>query len=254
MDVQRIISGGLQEAFGRVVKGQEAVDVAQLSLTAAWTEAVVDALLGQEALPAGIALSLRLPAEIELAFVFECLQGGDEFLPEHRGEGGDGKQEVLRGAHEGAAIILEHTAGDDAAHVGMVIHRLAPGMQDHDDSELAVPAVPGKGLQGLGGNAKQQAVEDLRVLARQGQQDVREGKDEVEVLDRQQLQLAGIDPGTALAAAALGAVAVAAGVVADLDVAAVLALIDMSAQGRGAALLDGCGSFRTTRSDRETKA
>jgi len=47
MDAERVISGGLQEAFGWVVKGQQVVDGAQLSLVTLGTEAGVDALLGQ---------------------------------------------------------------------------------------------------------------------------------------------------------------------------------------------------------------
>jgi hypothetical protein len=61
----------------------------------------------------------------------------------------------------------------------------------------------------------------------------------VEVLDRQQLQLSGIDPGTALTAAALGAVAVATGAVADLDVAAALAFVHVSTQGGSTAFFNG---------------
>jgi len=61
----------------------------------------------------------------------------------------------------------------------------------------------------------------------------------VEVLDRQHLQLARIDPGAALRGAAFGAVAVAAGVVADLAIVAVVAFVDVCAECAGAAGLDG---------------
>jgi hypothetical protein len=35
------------------------------------------------------------------------------------------KQEVLRGAHEGAAVVLEHPTGDDAVDMGVVVAGLA---------------------------------------------------------------------------------------------------------------------------------
>jgi hypothetical protein len=96
----------------------------------------------------------------------------------------------------------------------------------------------GKGLEGLGGDREQQAVDEVGVVAGQGDQAVWQGEDDVEVLDRQQLALAGIDPRGTLAATALGAVAVAAGVVADRAVTTVVAFFDVSTEGRGAAFLD----------------
>ena len=96
-----------------------------------------------------------------------------------------------------------------------------------------------EGLQGLRGDAKQQVVDQQPVVADQRQQRLGQREDDVEVLDRQQLQGALIDPGTALAGAAFRAVAVAAGVVAVLLVAAVVAFVDMATQFLGPALGDG---------------
>jgi len=87
---------------------------------------------------------------------------------------------------------------------------LAPGVQHHDDAEAGVPAVAGEGLQGLGGALEQQIVDEHRVLTRQRQQGVGQGEDDVEVLDRQQFQLPGVDPGATLAGSAFGAMAIPA--------------------------------------------
>jgi len=45
-------------------------------------------------------------------------------------------------------------------------------MEDQDDAKLAVPSVLSKALQSLGGNAKQQAMDDFRVVACHGHQGV----------------------------------------------------------------------------------
>ena len=66
----------------------------------------------------------------------------------------------------------------------------------------------------------------------------RQGEDDVEVSDRQQVGLALGQPGARGGALALGAVPVAAAVIGDPPVAAVLAGLDMTAQGGRAAMLD----------------
>jgi hypothetical protein len=112
-------------------------------------------------------------------------------------------------------------------------------VQHADNAEVGVPEFVGKGLQGFGGTAHEDGVDLGIAVLHQAVEVFGQGEDEVEVLDGQQLQLAVIDPGGALGCAAFGAVAVAAGVVADLHVAAVVALIDMAAERGGAAGLDG---------------
>jgi len=66
-----------------------------------------------------------------------------------------------------------------------------------------------------------------------------QGEDYVEVLNRQELLLARLDPAQLLQTLALGTVAVAAGVVADLQVVTPITLVDVTAQGSRATLFDG---------------
>jgi hypothetical protein len=66
----------------------------------------------------------------------------------------------------------------------------------------------------------------------------RQGEDQVEVPDRQQIGLAGGEPILRRRALALGAMPVAARVVGDPAVAAVLAALDMTAEDGRAAVLD----------------
>ena len=64
-------------------------------------------------------------------------------------------------------------------------------------------------------------------------------EDDVEIADRQQIGLAGREPILRRRALALGAMAVAARVVGDAAVAAILAALDMPAERGRAAVLDG---------------
>ena len=93
-----------------------------------------------------------------------------------------------------------------------------------------------KGLQGLGGNAKQEVVDQQAVVAGQRQQGFGKRKDDVEVLDGQQVAGAFFDPGAALAGAAFRAVTVAAGVVADFLMAALVAFFKVTPEFLGPAV------------------
>jgi hypothetical protein len=85
---------------------------------------------------------------------------------------------------------------------------------------------------------KEDAVHDAFVLECQGTNCFGQGKHHVKIGDRQQLGLSRIQPGCAGCRLTLWTVAVAAGVVLDPLVSAVVAALHMSAQGRGAATDD----------------
>ena len=90
----------------------------------------------------------------------------------------------------------------------------------------------------LGRRPEQQVVDGGLVVERDVGDLGRQREDDVEVSDRQQVGLALGQPGARGGALALGAVPVAAAVVGDPPVAAVLAGLDMTAEGRRAAMLD----------------
>jgi hypothetical protein len=99
----------------------------------------------------------------------------------------------------------------------------------------ARPAVRASAEQRLGRGAEQEVVDHLVLVG--GRRDLgRQGKDRVEVADRRQIGLAGGEPILRRRALALGAMAVAARVVRDPAVAAILAALDMAAEcGSGSA-------------------
>ena len=87
--------------------------------------------------------------------------------------------------------------------------------------------------------AEQNAVDLARILQCQATDLLWQRKYNVEILDRQQLLLAAGEPAGTLGVLTLRAMPVAAGVVADAEMRALAALLDMAAEGGGAADLDG---------------
>ena len=75
----------------------------------------------------------------------------------------------------------------------------------------------------------------MLVLQCQWRDQLRQGEDHMEVLDRQQLSGALLEPPRSGAAMALGAMAIAARAVRDLSVAALIALVEVTAERRRAA-------------------
>ena len=106
------------------------------------------------------------------------------------------------------------------------------------DARPEMMGVGGDGEHGLGGHPEQQVVNHRLVM----ESDVGDlggyGEDHVEVADRQQVCLACGEPFTRRCPLTLGTMAVAAAVVRDAAVAAVLAALDMAAERGRAAGLD----------------
>src|SRR5580704_2400890 len=129
------------------------------------------------------------------------------------------------------------SGGDDTMHVGMMLQLLVPGVQDAEEADLSakVLAVCGDFDQGLGGEAKQQAVDDFLVLQSQWGQFVWECEDDVGIGRSQQFGAARIEPAVARFALTLRTMPVAARIIRGGAVAAPRARIDMAAQRGGAA-------------------
>ena len=94
--------------------------------------------------------------------------------------------------------------------------------------------VGGDGGQRLGGGPEQEVVDGGLVLERDGADRRRQGEHDVIIGNRQQLRLAVFEPSSRRGRLALRAVAIAAGIVGDPFVRAVLAALDVSAE-RGCA-------------------
>ena len=120
--------------------------------------------------------------------------------------------------------------------------RRAPGVQHADkaDPGAEVLGVPGDGDQGLGGGLEQDAVDHRLVVVGDVGDRRRQGEDDVVILHRQEFSLARGQPVLGRRALTLRAVAVAAGIVGDVGMAALLAGRHVAAERRRAAGATGC--------------
>ena len=119
--------------------------------------------------------------------------------------------------------------------------RLAPGVEDGEEADLGaeVARVGGDRAERFGDRPEEETVDDGLVLDGDLGDRRRDGEDDVEVLGGQQVRPAPFEPRGAGQRLTGRAVAVATGVVPDAAMAATVALLDMAAEGGGAALLDG---------------
>ncbi len=154
--------------------------------------------------------------------------------PEDMAQYPSGQQEALSfRAYPARAVQSDAAAGNDAMQVRVMPEGLSPGVQ-HGKKPVTgrQPRFP-EIEQRLGRCAKQNAVDDTRVLKRQGSELMRQRKDNVEVGDRQQLAHSFIEPLDTRGGLALRTMPIATRVVGHFAVAALVALIYMAAQGLG---------------------
>ena len=118
---------------------------------------------------------------------------------------------------------------------------LSPGVQDGDQPDLGaeMPGIGSDDAQRLGGGGEQDAIDDGLIVESDLGDRRRHREDDVEVRHRQQLGLSVGQPLGTRQCRALRAVPVAAGIVGDAELAAVVALFDMTAQRCRAAGFDG---------------
>ena len=118
---------------------------------------------------------------------------------------------------------------------------LSPGVQDGDETDPCAQAfgIGGDLVERLCDGVKQHAVHDSLVGQGQRVECIGQGENNMEVLDGKQFFGAVRHPLRAGNALTLGTVPVAAGVVGDAPVLALVARFDVTTQGRGAAGDDG---------------
>jgi len=89
------------------------------------------------------------------------------------------------------AVLGESSARDEAMDMRMVLEGLAPGVQHgkHADLRTEVLGISGDRAESLRGCPEQDVIDELLVLECDARQLVRDGEDNVEVLDGQDLSL-----------------------------------------------------------------
>ncbi len=164
-----------------------------------------------------------LAEEPQLPVLMQALQFFQEAPPEQPRQHAHRQEEPRSAGHPGLAVRGQAAARHDAVHMRVMRQRRAPGVQDQRgaDARAQVLGIGGDGLQDLGRHIEQQPIDRGLVLQRDVCDRCRQREDHVEILDRQQIGLAGIEPALGRTALALRAVPVATGVVGDLVSAAV---------------------------------
>jgi hypothetical protein len=181
----------------------------------------------------------EIAEELQLAFVERRLQALQEQTPIQSRQNTDGEEEVGP-AVDPASVGREAAARHNAVGMRMMRQGLAPGVENGDHTGLGAEVlwIGADDADRLGRGLEQNVIHDRLVLKGDGGDGGRHGEDDMEIGDRQQVGLTICKPLGARQALALWTVPVAAAVVGDADRAAVIALLDVTAEGCGAASLD----------------
>src|SRR5690349_3777883 len=182
------------------------------------------------------------PGEDQFSFLESLLQSVDELAAEHAAEHLHGQEEGGARRMNPVLMVGRHAAGgNDAVDVWMVQEILAPGVEDAEEADLSaeVLGIGGDLQQGGGAGAEQQTIDNLLVMKRQRRQFVRKREDHMRVEDIKQLLAAGSEPFFARVGLAFRAMAIATRVERDGLMATAITMVPVSAQGSGAAALDG---------------
>ena len=160
-----------------------------------------------------------------------------KLTPEHAAEHAHRQEESGPAGDPARAIESQPASRHDAMHMRMVLEVLAPGVEDRQDSDLG-PEMLGIGgdlLQRFGGGSEQKAVDLPLILKRDRTKRRGKRKNHMKVLDGQELGFPCLHPLRRGGGLALGTVAVAARVVGDPLMPALIAGLGVTSQRRGSA-------------------
>ena len=126
---------------------------------------------GEEPLPGcGLGEFPTAPRQGQVALRVEVLQPREVQAPKTPREDPDGQEEVGTTWHPLCAIGCYAPGGQDTMEMGVMVQLLAPGVQHGEAANLRpeMLGVPGDVLERLRHGAKEQTIEQARVLERQG--------------------------------------------------------------------------------------
>lgn len=151
-------------------------------------------------------------------------------------QGMDVDEELGAAGNPLALIEAQAAGGDQVVHVGMVDEGAAPGVEDAEHAQGGTQAlgVAGQILERLSRGGKEEVQAQLRVRAHPGAQGFGHRERDQEVGDREQQAGVVDQPGVGVGLAALGTMAVIAGVVGVMERAAVRASVEFAAQSGSA--------------------
>ena len=167
----------------------------------------------------GLSKLCEITEEPQLAVIESRLQILQEQPPKKPREHPHRQEEARLAGDPVAGVEGWAAAGNDAMNVWMMVKVLAPGVEHGHDSDLSTKMlwVGGNGAQRLGGSLEEDVVDLGLVLERDLGHRGRHGEDDMEILQRQQLGLAGREPFRPGPALTLGTMPIAAGIVGAAD-------------------------------------
>lgn len=158
----------------------------------------------------------------------------------------NGDKELSRGPAD-PAIRCEPAAGDDAVHMHMhmVAQLLVPGMEDLDDARLCAQVflIRSQFQEGFCTASVEEAVKKVLVAVNERVQFMGEGEDHVEIRRVDNLRPAPVHPDLLKDDLAVGAAAVAAGIIVEIHMPALGALADVISKLSRLAVQDGLSGF-----------
>ena len=118
---------------------------------------------------------------------------------------------------------------------------LGPGVQDAGEADLSSQVLRPEGhfLEGLRYGGEEQGIGLLGLRPEERVKEIRNGEDGMVVFDGQEVLLLSLEPSSLIQALAFWAVPIPTRVVRELLVSAAITLVEMAAQGSGAAVEDG---------------
>jgi hypothetical protein len=198
--------------------------------------------------------SLEESEEPEFAGVESLLQILQEQSAEQARQHPYGQEETGAARNPPGAIGRDSATRDDTMQVGMMEQILPPSVQHGEKADLRPQAfgISRDGGQGLGRGSEQHAVDEIFVLVRNGRDLFGKREDDMKIVRLENLRFPLCDPFGARQRLALGAMPVAAAVVAGTLVKTAVAPFEMTAEGRRPAHLDRGHDALLCRSERRT--
>ena len=162
-----------------------------------------------------------------------------------------GKKEVVPACDPAQAVERDSSAGHDAVEVRVMMQVLPPTVEHCQEADPSAEVFPiGRNLQkSFGSRTEQQVINDSLILQCQWCQLLGQREDEVKIRCRKKLFGSFVKPFLPGAELALRAMSISARVVGDHGMTALVALFEMTAEGRGAARADVAKSFMLLRRD-----
>lgn len=155
------------------------------------------------------------------------------------------RNKELRAGFFDLPVFRQSATGNDAVHVDMVLKLLVPGMKDLDDTGCCAEIlfVRSQFKKSFGRASVKESVEEALVAVDKGVQFMWKGKDHMEIRGIHDLSPALIDPELRIDSLAVRAVAVPAGIVVYLNMAAVRTAGEIVTEFSGFTVADIQGSF-----------